>query len=104
LVSIVAAPFVGLVPAAATGPVLVIIGVLMASSFADINWSDFSEAVPAFFAAVMMAFAYNITVGISWAFISYTVIKLVQGKIKDVHPILLVATGLFLLNFILSAI
>ena len=104
LVSIVAAPFVGLVPAAATGPVLVIIGVLMASSFADINWSDFSEAVPAFFAAVMMAFAYNITVGISWAFISYTVIKLVQGKIKEVHPNLLVATGLFLLNFILSAL
>jgi len=104
LISIVAAPFVGLVPASATGPVLVIIGVLMASSFADINWSDFSEAVPAFFAAVMMAFAYNITVGISWAFISFVLIKAVQGKIKEVHPIVLVATALFVLNFVLSAI
>jgi AGZA family xanthine/uracil permease-like MFS transporter len=104
LVSIVAAPFVGLVPAQATGPILVIVGILMASSFADINWSDFSEAVPAFFAASMMAFSYNITVGIAWAFISYTLIKIVTGKFKEVHPILLVATILFLANFVLAAI
>ncbi|NTW96444.1 MAG: NCS2 family permease [Erysipelotrichaceae bacterium] len=104
LVSIVAAPFVGMVPAQATGPILVIVGILMASSFADINWSDFSEAVPAFFAASMMAFSYNITVGIAWAFISYTLIKIVTGKFKEVHPILLVATILFLANFVLAAI
>lgn len=104
LVSIVAAPFVGLVPAAATGPILVVVGVLMAGSFADINWSDLAEAVPAFFAAAFMAFFYNISTGIAFAFIAYCVIKLVQGKAKDIHPIMAVASLLFVLNFVLMAI
>lgn len=104
LLSIFVAPFVGLVPAAATGPVLVVIGVLMASSFADINWTDFAEAVPAFFAAAFMAFFYNISTGIGFAFISYSIIKIVQGKTKEIHPILGVAAALFALNFILTAL
>lgn len=104
LVSIVFAPFVGLVPAAATGPILVIVGVLMAGAFADINWSDFAEAVPAFFAASFMAFFYNISYGIGFAFISYALIKVVTGKAKEVHPILGVASLLFILNFVLMAI
>ena len=104
LVSIVAAPFVGLVPAAATGPILVVVGVLMAGSFADINWSDLAEAVPAFFAAAFMAFFYNISTGIAFAFIAYCVIKLVQGKAKDIHPIMAVASLLFVLNFVLMAL
>ena len=104
LVSIVAAPFVGMVPAAATGPVLVVIGVMMAGAFADINWTDFAEAVPAFFAASFMAFFYNISYGIGFAFISYALIKMVTGKTKDIHPILLTAAALFLLNFIFMAL
>ena len=104
LLSIVAAPFVGLVPASATGPILVIVGILMASSFADINWSNFAEAVPAFFAAVFMAFTYNISTGIGLAFISYALIKVVTGKTKEIHPILGVAALLFLLNFVLAAL
>lgn len=104
LLSIVAAPFVGLVPASATGPILVVIGVLMAGSFADINWTDFSEAVPAFFAASFMAFFYNISTGIGFAFIAHVLIKAVQGKIKDVHPILIGAAFLFALNFLLTAL
>lgn len=104
LVSIVAAPFVGLVPASATGPILVVIGVLMAGAFADINWTDFAEAVPAFFAAAFMAFFYNISYGIGFAFISYVVIKVVQGKVKEIHPILGVAAALFVLNFVFMAI
>ena len=104
LVSIVAAPFVGMVPASATGPILVVIGVMMASSFADINWTDFSEAVPAFFAASFMAFFYNISYGIGFAFIAYALIKLVQGKAKDIHPILGIAALLFVLNFVFMAL
>lgn len=104
LVSIVFAPFVGLVPASATGPILVIVGVLMAGAFADINWSDFAEAVPAFFAASFMAFFYNISYGIGFAFISYALIKVVTGKGKEIHPILGVASLLFILNFVLMAI
>ena len=104
LVSIFAAPFVGLVPASATGPILVIVGILMASSFADIEWSNFAEAVPAFFAAVFMSFTYNISTGIGLAFISYALIKIVTGKTKEIHPILGVAALLFLLNFILAAL
>ena len=104
LISIVFAPFVGLVPASATGPLLVIVGVLMAGAFADINWSDFAEAVPAFFAASFMAFFYNISYGIGFAFIAYTLIKVVTGKAKEIHPILGVASLLFVINFVLMAI
>ena len=104
LVSIVAAPFVGMVPAAATGPVLVVIGVMMAGAFADINWTDFSEAVPAFFAASFMAFFYNISYGIGFAFIAYVLIKVVTGKTSDIHPILGTAAALFLLNFVFMAL
>ena len=104
LISIVFAPFVGLVPASATGPILVIVGVLMAGAFADINWSDFAEAVPAFFAASFMAFFYNISYGIGFAFIAYTLIKVVTGKAKEIHPILGVASLLFVINFVLMAI
>jgi len=104
LVCIVLAPFAGLVPAAATAPALVIVGILMASSFADVKWSDFEEAVPAFFAVSFMAFTYSISDGIAVGFISYSLVKLVTGKIKEVHPILLISTFLFIVNFVLKVI
>ncbi len=102
--SIVLFPFFALVPAAATGPILVIVGILMASSFADINWSDFAEAVPAFFAAAFMTFFYDISSGIGFAFIAYVVVKVAQGKVKEIHPILGVSALLFALRFFVGAL
>ena len=94
----------GIVPSEATAPVLIIVGVLMAESFADIRWKEIEEAVPAFFTVVVMTFAYNISYGIAAGFIFYCIVKLCKKEFKEVHPIIVGATILFLLNFILLAI
>lgn len=104
LLCIVLAPFAGLIPTAATAPALIVVGILMMGSFAQIKWNEFEEAVPAFFAAILMAFCYNISYGIAFAFIFYCVMKLIRGKGKEVHPIMYVAAGLFAINFVVMAI
>lgn len=97
------ANFVSAVPSAATAPALVIVGMMMISSFAEIKWSDFDEAIPAFFAGIFMALSYSISYGIGTAFIFYCIVKICRKKAKEIHPILAVATLLFILNFILLA-
>ncbi|ACL74596.1 NCS2 family permease [Ruminiclostridium cellulolyticum] len=98
------APIAGVIPAAATAPALIIVGVLMMGSFAKIKWDDFEEALPAFFTAALMPFAYSITSGIASGFIMYIIVKVFRGKAKAVHPVMYIVTGLFLLNFLLSAL
>ena len=98
------AAFVSAVPSAATAPVLVMVGVLMANSFKDIDWSDLDEAIPAFFASIFMALCYSISYGIAFGFIFYCIVRTCRGKIRQIHPILWVCTGLFVLNFILLAL
>ena len=95
------ASFVSIVPSAATAPVLVMVGVLMISSFRDINWTDLNEAIPAFFASIFMCLTYSISYGIAAGFIFYCVVKVCKGKTKEIHPLLWVCTALFILNFIL---
>lgn len=97
------APVAGLVPAAATAPALIVVGVMMLSAFKDIKWDDFEEAVPAFFAGIFMALCYSISYGIAGGFIFYCIVKLCKGKIKEVHPILWVSALLFVLNFVVLA-
>ena len=98
------ATFISAVPSAATAPALVVVGIMMMSSFKDIDWSDFDEAVPAFFAGIFMALCYSISYGIAAGFIFYIIVKICKGKIKEINPILWVCTGLFVLNFILLAL
>lgn len=97
------APVAGLVPAAATAPALIVVGVMMLSAFKDIKWDDFEEAVPAFFAGIFMALCYSISYGIAGGFIFYCIVKLCKGKIKEVHPILWVSALLFVVNFVVLA-
>ena len=104
LLSIFLAPIVGIIPAQATAPALIIVGVMMLASFADVNWADLEEAVPAFFAAIFMALCYSISYGIATGFIFYCIVKIVRGKAKDVHPIIWGSTALFILNFVLLAV
>lgn len=98
------ASFISAVPYAATAPALVIVGVMMTSSFKDIKWDDLSEAVPAFFAGLFMALCYSISYGIAFGFITYCIVKIVKGEAKNIHPILWACTALFILNFVLLAI
>lgn len=103
IASIFLAPIAGLVPSAATAPALIVVGIMMMSAFKEINWDDLEEAIPAFFAGVFMAFCYSISYGIATAFIFYCIVKLCKKQLKDVHPILIAATLLFILNFIILA-
>lgn len=98
------APVAGLVPSAATAPALIVVGIMMLSSFKEIKWDDLEEAVPAFFAGIFMALCYSISYGIATGFIFYCIVKICKKEIKDVHPILIVATLLFILNFIILSI
>ncbi len=98
------APVMGLVPAQATAPALIMVGIMMMSALKDIKWQKLDEAVPAFFASIFMAFSYSISYGIAAGFIFYCIIKIVKGKAKELHPILIVSTILFVLNFIILAV
>ena len=98
------ATFISAVPSAATAPALVVVGVMMMSSFKDIDWSDFDEAIPAFFAGIFMALCYSISYGIAAGFIFYIIVKICKGKIKEINPILWVCSALFVLNFVLLAV
>lgn len=96
--------FVSAIPSAATAPALIIVGCMMVSSFAEIKWNNLEEAVPAFFAGIFMALCYSISYGIAAGFIFYCIIKIVKKEAKEIHPIIAVVAGLFILNFILLAI
>ncbi len=98
------ASFISAVPSAATAPALVTVGIMMVASFKDIDWTDLDEAIPAFFAGIFMALCYSISYGIAAGFIFYCIVKICKGKAKEIHPVLWVCTGLFILNFILLAI
>lgn len=98
------ATFVSAIPYAATAPALVVVGVMMTSAFKEIDWTDFAEAVPAFFAGLFMALCYSISYGIAFGFISYCIVKICKKEASKIHPILWGAAILFILNFILLAV
>ena len=98
------ATFVSAIPSAATAPALVVIGVMIMSSFREINWEDINEAIPAFFASVFMAICYSISDGIAAGFIFYCIIKLCERKPKEIRPIIWISTALFILNYVIFAI
>ncbi|MDR1439470.1 MAG: NCS2 family permease [Clostridiales bacterium] len=104
LASIALAPVIGIIPAQATAPALIIVGVMMMASFAEIKWADIEEAVPAFFAGIFMALCYSISYGIAAGFVFHCIVKTAKGKAGSVHPVVWVSTGLFVLNFVVLAL
>ncbi len=103
LLSIFAAPLVGIVPAEATAPALILVGIMICASFADISWERLDVAIPAFFSSVFMALCYSISYGIAAGFITYIIVKVVRKEARELHPILIGASVLFILNFIILA-
>ena len=95
-------PLFLMVPGAATAPALVLVGVMMITPVKDIDFSDFTEAIPAFFTLIMMPLTYSIADGIFFGIISYVLLKVLTGKIKDVSLLTLILGLVFLLNFILN--
>ena len=98
------APLVAVIPYEAATPALVIVGFLMMTQIKGIDWSDYGIAIPAFLTIILMPFTYNISVGIGAGFVSHVVIRLVQGRRKEVHPLLLLVSGLFMVYFLASPI
>jgi AGZA family xanthine/uracil permease-like MFS transporter len=78
-------------------PVLILVGCYMLPAVAKIKWDDMTEALPAFLTIVIMQFAMSISHGIAWGFISYVVLKLVRGRARDLHPLVVLFAVLFVL-------
>ncbi|MCC9274045.1 MAG: NCS2 family permease [Enterococcus aquimarinus] len=104
LLSSLFSPIISIVPAQATAPALILVGVMMMASFKDIDWTQLEEAVPAFFASIFMGLCYSISYGIAAGFIFFAIVKVVKGKGKEVSPVLWIVNVLFILNFIIMAI
>lgn len=98
------APLVQMVPYEAATPALVVVGFLMMMQISGIDWRNFEVAIPAFLAIVLMPFTYSITVGIGAGFIAFVVLKVAVGKIREVHPLLWVCAGLFIVYFAMTPI
>ena len=77
-------PLLSVVPAIATAPALVIVGVFMIKPITKINWTKLDDAIPAFLAMILIPFSYSITQGIIWGFLSWTILKVGTGKYKEV--------------------
>ncbi len=93
-----------IIPAAATAPALIIIGLFMISSVANIKFDDLSEGLPAFLTIVFMPFTYSIAEGIVFGMLSYTILKLGAKQYKDITPTVYILSILFLLKIILDVV
>lgn len=91
------------IPSFATAPALVVVGFLMLTSITKINFDDFTEAIPAYVAIIAMPFMYSISEGIAMGVISYVVINVVTGKMKEkkISPLMYVLAVLFIGKYIM---
>ncbi|MDF2808325.1 MAG: permease, partial [Cellulosimicrobium sp.] len=97
-------PLVALVPYEAAAPALVFVGFLMMTQIAGISWKNVEIAIPAFLTIIVMPFTYSIADGIGAGFLAFVVIKLALGKVRAIHPLMWVASAMFLVYFLLGPI
>ncbi len=93
------APIFMIIPAAATAPALIIVGLFMISPIMKIDLDDFTESIPAFFTIIMMPLTYSIAEGIVFGMLSFVILKLLTGRYKEIKPIMYVIAILFLIKF-----
>lgn len=98
LLSLFFSPLAGAVPAFATAPALFFVAVLMTSGLVQIDWDDLSEAAPVVVTALVMPLTFSIANGIALGFISWTAIKLLAGRWRDLNPSLYILSGLFIIK------
>jgi AGZA family xanthine/uracil permease-like MFS transporter len=95
-----AAPLAAVVPAAATAPALIVVGFLMCAQIAHIDFRSPETGLPAFVLLATIPFTYSISRGIGYGFITYSAVKLLSGRARELHPLMLGATALFVLYFV----
>ncbi len=103
-VSLVLAPLFLIIPAAATAPALIIVGAFMMSPIKDIELEDYTELIPAFLTIMMMPLAYSISEGIAFGIISFVVLKLISGRVKEIPNLAYILAIIFSLQKILPHI
>jgi AGZA family xanthine/uracil permease-like MFS transporter len=99
LVAIFLSPLAQLIPFQATAPVLILVGFLMSGLIKGIDFEDFEEGFPALLTIVLMPLTFSITVGIGAGFVMYVLIKVVKGKMREIHPLMWVVAIAFLIYF-----
>jgi AGZA family xanthine/uracil permease-like MFS transporter len=96
-------PVAKAIPGYATAPALILVGVLMSQSIGQVQWSEFSEALPAFITMVATPLTFSIATGLSLGMISYTLIKIASGKVREISPLIWILTVLFILRYVYLA-
>jgi AGZA family xanthine/uracil permease-like MFS transporter len=94
-------PLLSIVPAIATSPVLVLVGVFMMKPVMKLQWDNFEDSIPAFIALILIPLTFSITQGIVWGFLSWTAIKTALGRFSEISPMLLIIDALAIVSFFL---
>ena len=95
------APLVGLVPAFATAPALIVVGSLMMAEVVHVTFDDITDALPAFLTIIMMPLTYSIANGFAFGFVSYALLKLCSGRFREVNWVMGLISLVFMINFAL---
>jgi AGZA family xanthine/uracil permease-like MFS transporter len=103
LVATFCSPLATAIPGYATAPALILVGALMTQSIAQIDWADFSEAVPAFITILATPLTFSIATGLSLGMIAYTVVKIAVGKLREITVLIWILTILFILRYVYLA-
>jgi len=103
LLAMFCSPLTGAIPAYATAPALILVGVLMSQSLASVKWNDLSDALPAFITMVATPLTFSIATGLSLGLISFTLVKLASGRIREINALVWILTLLFILRYVYLA-
>lgn len=93
------APLAAAIPGYATAPALIVVGALMTESIGRVEWSDFTEAIPAFVTLLATPLTFSIATGLSLGLMSYTLVKVAAGKFREISPVIWILTALFVLRY-----
>ena len=103
LISLLFAPLIGLVPAFATAPALILVGAMMMSGIKQVEFADFTDGFPAFLTIIMMPMTSSIANGFAFGFVSYVFMKSIGGKIREIHPVMWLVSIAFLINLVMRS-
>ncbi|MGB8227249.1 MAG: NCS2 family permease [Sedimentisphaerales bacterium] len=101
LIAMLFVPVVGIVPSYATAPALIMVGLFMTKEIKRIDFAQMENAFPAFIIMIMIALSYSISTGLAFGFISFTLLKVISGKIKDIKPVMWIITALSIFYFVI---
>ena len=103
LITLLFAPLIGLVPAFATSPALILVGAMMMNGIKQVEFEDFTDGFPAFLTIIMMPMTSSIANGFAFGFVSYVFMKCVGRKFSEIHPVMWLVSIAFLINLFMRS-